>query len=410
MMGLAIGLFATALFGWAILRIIKAKALDIWLMPYITRTIRPRESPSPGFPVDVMFSIVDHFEPKYVKQDSYGHATCMTTREDETAVVNEWVDRYPKMAAAYKDSDGLSPRHTWCYPIENFDSSHVGKLAELCRQGFGEIEVHLHHFHDTSKGLEKTLEIGKKQLAAYGATVSVGSQSTQRFAFVHGNWSLDNAGGNETCGVNDELEILRRAGCFADFTLPSAPSRTQTRKINSIYYAYDDTRKPKSHDTGIDVAVGEREQGTLMIIQGPLCVNWKKRKFGIFPAIENGELHPNNPVTPQRVRLWLKAAVHVKGQPNWIFIKVHCHGGVRRDLEFFLGEQAHKLHATLASEMRNIARHRLHYVTAREMYNIIKAAEDGKQGNPHEYRDYRIAPYLNSDFRGATESLCSEAH
>jgi hypothetical protein len=56
MEGLAIGLFAAAIFGWAILRIIKAKALDIWLVPYIARTIKPRESPSPGFLVDVMFS------------------------------------------------------------------------------------------------------------------------------------------------------------------------------------------------------------------------------------------------------------------------------------------------------------------------------------------------------------------
>jgi hypothetical protein len=32
---------------------------------------------------------------------------------------------------------------------------------------------------------------------------------------------------------------------------------------------------------------------------------------------------------------------------------------------------------------------RLHYVTAREMVNIIHAAEDGRDGNPGAYRDYR---------------------
>jgi len=35
-------------------------------------------------------------------------------------------------------------------------------------------------------------------------------------------------------------------------------------------------------------------------------------------------------------------------------------------------------------------RYRLHYVTAREVYNIVKAAEDGMTGDPHQYRDYRI--------------------
>ncbi|MEJ7636728.1 MAG: hypothetical protein WKF75_01760 [Singulisphaera sp.] len=50
--------------------------------------------------------------------------------------------------------------------------------------------------------------------------------------------------------VNNEIDVLRETGCYADFTLPSAPSPTQTRQINSIYYASDDPRRPKSHDRG----------------------------------------------------------------------------------------------------------------------------------------------------------------
>jgi hypothetical protein len=34
----------------------------------------------------------------------------------------------------------------------------------------------------------------------------------------------------------------------------------------------------------------------------------------------------------------------------------------------------------------------LHYVTAREVYNIIKAAEAGLTGSPHDYRDYELPP------------------
>ena len=33
----------------------------------------------------------------------------------------------------------------------------------------------------------------------------------------------------------------------------------------------------------------------------------------------------------------------------------------------------------------------LHYVSAREMYNIVKAAEQGEQGNPNDYRDFHVA-------------------
>jgi hypothetical protein len=32
----------------------------------------------------------------------------------------------------------------------------------------------------------------------------------------------------------------------------------------------------------------------------------------------------------------------------------------------------------------------IHFVTARQMVNIIWAACDGREGNPGEYRDYRL--------------------
>jgi hypothetical protein len=35
-------------------------------------------------------------------------------------------------------------------------------------------------------------------------------------------------------------------------------------------------------------------------------------------------------------------------------------------------------------------RETIHFVTAREMVNIIWAACDGRDGNPGEYRDYRL--------------------
>jgi hypothetical protein len=34
-------------------------------------------------------------------------------------------------------------------------------------------------------------------------------------------------------------------------------------------------------------------------------------------------------------------------------------------------------------------------MTAREAYNVVKAAEDGKDGNPENYRDYRIPKPCN---------------
>jgi len=36
----------------------------------------------------------------------------------------------------------------------------------------------------------------------------------------------------------------------------------------------------------------------------------------------------------------------------------------------------------------------LHYITAREAYNLARAAADNKSGDPRQYYDYRIPPYL----------------
>src|SRR5690606_37804916 len=90
-----------------------------------------------------------------------------------------------------------------------------------------------------------------------------------RFGFIHGNWCLDNSRPDgRWCGINNELTLLRELGCYADFTLPSAPSDTQTSTINSIYYATDDPLAPKSHDRGELVRTRGHASGDLMIVQG----------------------------------------------------------------------------------------------------------------------------------------------
>ena len=57
-----------------------------------------------------------------------------------------------------------------------------------------------------------------------------------RFGFVHGNCALDNSTTPDHCGVTRELDALRKAGCYADFTLPSLGSPAQPSKVNSIYW------------------------------------------------------------------------------------------------------------------------------------------------------------------------------
>jgi len=128
------------------------------------------------------------------------------------------------------------------------------------------------------------------------------------------------------------------------------------------------------------------------LVQGPLGLNFARRKWGVLPRIENGEICGVNPPTPDRVRLWAQTGIHVAGRPEWVFVKLHTHGCVPANADVLLGEAMAAMHAHLQQHFNDGNTWQLHYVTAREMVNIILAAEAGQSGSPGQYRDYAIAP------------------
>jgi hypothetical protein len=224
------------------------------------------------------------------------------------------------------------------------------------------------------------------------------------YGFIHGNWALDNSRPDgRRCGVNNELEILRETGCYADFTMPSAPDPTQTRTINSIYYAVDDPIRPKSHDLGIPAGTGAVPSDALMLIQGPLVLDWRRRKWGLIPRIENGCIQGNQPATIERLDNWLMARVQVPTRPDWFFVKLHTHGAPESNQRVLLGEPMVRFHEDLARRARQDPNFQFHYVTAREMFNLVRAAEAGWQGTVADARDYELV------FNGAASSVLSSS-
>lgn len=354
----------------------RRKHMHLWLGAYARR----RRSRAGQGPTHVMFLFVDHFEPQWTRPP-YGV---------EVSRVAQWREGYKALASRHRDADGVHPQHTFFYPEEEYREEHLDAIAALCRDGFGEIEVHLHHDHDTEAGLREKIERFVKRLHdRHGALPVHPGTGRPVFAFIHGNWCLDNSRADgRWCGVNNELQVLRELGCYADFTLPSAPSDTQTRKINSLYYATDDPAAPKSHDDGVDVRVGGTPSGDLLILQGPLALNWKRRRWGILPRIENGDVRAACPPTDERVDLWVRQRIHVQGRPEWIFIKVHTHGAQERDMPALLGAPVERMFERLEGRYNDGRDFVLHYVSAREMFNIVKAAEAGRSGNPNDYRDF----------------------
>ena len=380
----AIVLIGIVALGLALRYAIHARNMQIWLPGYLRRR-RPQHVRKP---VHVMFCFVDHFEPMWKQAD-------LATQR---ARVDRWCRDYRVLAAGHRDADGRPPQHSFFYPEEEYREEHLDKLAALCADGYGELEIHLHHDNDTEENFRSVMQRFCAVLHEKHGGLSRDPQSGKlRFAFIHGNWSLDNSRADgRWCGLNNELILLRELGCYADFTLPSAPSDTQTRTSNSIYYATDDPLAPKSHDVGEPVRVGGKASGDLMIVQGPLALNWRERRFGMVPRIENSDVRKGCPPTPARVDAWVRTGIHVTGRPEWVFVKVHTHGTQERDMDTLLGPAADAMHAHLERAYNDGANHVLHYVSAREMYNIIKAAEAGKTGNPAAYRDFELPPPRSS--------------
>lgn len=358
------------------------KAIDKWFWGYLKSVLR-REY-SENITRHLIFCVADHFEPFVHHAD----------KKEAQARTKRWVKEYPKLVQQFIDVDGISPRHTFFYPAEQYDEEILNMLGQLTTFGMGEVEIHLHHQNDTAENMRKTIMNLKEILHGKHGLLGEDNNKNVRYGFIHGNWALCNSlPEGEWCGVNEEIIVLTETGCYADFTFPSAPSPSQPRMVNSIYRAINIEGQPRSHDYGNIVIKGLRGGGKgLMIIEGPLAFNWEKRKWKILPSIENSEISAGNVISTERIDLWVRQNITVSGKSEWVFVKVHMHGALPENTDVLLEKEMKKMHLYLQEKYNEGEKWKLHYVSAREMYNIIRAAEDGCEGSPGEYRNYEIKP------------------
>ena len=351
-----------------------------WLPFYFKRVMDRKLSGELANPVHVYFCICDHFEPYW------NHADSKTAKKR----IQRWIAEYPRISEKYLDSDGRSLKYSFFYPQEEYREDDLTEISKLCHSGFGEVEIHLHHDNDTSENLRRTLLDYKGRLYEKHGLLSKNKYTGEiSYGFIHGNWALDNSRPDgRWCGVNDEISILQATGCYADLTMPSAPNDTQTRKVNSIYYAVDDPGKPKSHDWGLDAKVGESREGLLMI-QGPLCLNWSSRKFGILPRIENSGLYGSNPPSKERVSSWLRAGVSVSGAPEHVFVKIYTHGTQEEVMKMLFNKNGFDVLFESFQRLSHENNFSLHYVSAREMTNTIVALEAAENCDFKSMYDYK---------------------
>ena len=320
----------------------------------------------------LFFAIVDHFEPFWHNRD----------RAVALSRVEPWHRRYAEIAERFRDRGGRPPRHAFFYPEEEYPLAPecVEMLAALYRRGLGEVEVHLHHDHDDSAALRARLLAYKHALRDRHGLLHSDPQSGETvYAFIHGNWVLANSGVRGSgCGVDDELVVLRETGCYADYTLPSAPHPSQPPMINRIYYAAGDHTRARAHFRGRDAERGKAGGPGPLLVTGPLAVNWRRRRRGLIPAIENGDLTGLNPPSADRVDAWVRANVAVAGHPRWIFVKAYTHGAQERNARRLLGEGPGSLaglFTDLLARYDDGDRYVLHFSTPWEMYRAVKVLE-----------------------------------
>ena len=204
---------------------------------------------------------------------------CMRPYEEQERRLDCWCRECPRLADAWRDSDGRPFVHTYFYPAEQYDRRLIQQLAEHCHAGWGEIEIHLHHgIHtpDTAENTRRRLVEFRDALAAdHGCLSYLDDSSTPKYAFVHGNFALANSADGRFCGVDDEMQILADTGCYADLTLPAASFHpAQIAKINSLYECGLPLSQRAPHRRGHDLARGRPPESFPLMIQGPLMLHF----------------------------------------------------------------------------------------------------------------------------------------
>lgn len=358
------------LFVFLITIYVKKKKINVWLVSYLRRLFIKVDTKDEV--VDIMLLFVDHFEMN-------GHADRLEA----------WDVRYPKIAGKHKDSDGQHPKHSFFYAMDLMHEHELERLQHLVKDGYGEFELHWHHDHDDENSFVQKLNDALDIFHKYGYMKPYKEGQKACFSFIHGDWSLGNSRGETFCGVDNEINLLKQVGCYGDYTFPALFNEAQPPFINNIYYS-DNNDQPKSYFQGRDAKVGIKESNDeFMVFQGPLNINWRDWRHRWHPTIEDGDINqfPTHD-DPRRIDSWVRQKIHVEGQPNWQFVKIFCHGA--QDHLSVVSDTTDRMFSYLESKYNDGKNYRLHYVTAREAYNIVKAAEDGKTGNPNEFRDYII--------------------
>jgi hypothetical protein len=371
-----------------------------WAIPWLTRyplwraheMIR-RVTETEG-PRHLILVVANHFEPAWSTE---GFALDWST---QLARLDRWYKQSAALGNEFRDNDGIPFRHTNYYPAEQYHPRLLDRMAEMQAEELGEVEIHLHHGldgPDTEANLRHALVTFRDTIASEHKCLSRQEGiDTPMYSFVHGNFALANSAGGNFCGVDSEMKILAETGCYSDLTLPSWPDRTQVARINAIYQCGRPLEQRSPHRSGPGLRAGG-DVKLPVLLTGPLVFDWQRRIRGLpIPRVDSGCLQASYPPTIERLFRWMGANICVEGRPDWVFIKLYCHGFFPFDQSTLLGEPMRRFLGDLLEMTSRNGQFTVRFATAREAFNIVMAAVDGHGGSPSMYRDYRLRPIMRT--------------
>lgn len=369
-----------------------------WNMPWLARypfvrakTALQRESSGPKH---LIFTIADHFEPSWSANGG------LLSIDEQRRKLDDYYKLARRTGEALRDTDGTKFRHTNFYPAEQYDRNILETMAAMQAEGLGEVEIHLHHgvdAPDTAENTRRSLTEFRDLLADEHKCLSrVDADGEPKYAFVHGNLALANSADGRFCGVDEEMQILSETGCYADLTMPSAPDITQVPMINRIYECGGDFREKIPHRKGRSVRTDGSSPQLPLIMTGPLVFNWTRRIRGIpVPRLDDGALVESQPMDIARLKRWISADITVKGRPEWVFIKLYCHGFFAFDQSASIGERAVRFFTEAIEYGEKEGGYKVHFASAREAFNMVSAAIEGREGSPGDFRDFRLRSIMS---------------
>ena len=187
---IALAMFAIAIASILLRRLLQRRGLSRCAIPYLSQVNRRRRV-APGEPVHLLLCIADHFEPQWGQPP----------RMSPSSAIRNWVDRYPTLFDAFRDSDGRSPRHTFFLPIDQYDPATWTHWRAFVGEDMAKSRSTCITITTPPTTCAETCCISRNSLPSVTGFSRRRSSNQITYGFIHGNWAPDNARGPTAGGA-----------------------------------------------------------------------------------------------------------------------------------------------------------------------------------------------------------------